>query len=161
MTRGVGEVCRNLFGFGAIWQWAVLANVIALYLVFRPSYRALEGVFMFFLAVLSVSFLGSAIWAGKPLPEMQRFVTDNRDAMAQLPVAYFILCDLLREYTPANRQVALGYVAPLRKLHEPVSVGLFAGRRDFSKVHPLLTWVLKRVFRLVEGDFRDWEQIKA
>ena len=22
MTRGVGEVCRNVFGFGAIWQWA-------------------------------------------------------------------------------------------------------------------------------------------
>ena len=66
--------------------------------------------------------LGSAIWAGKPLPEMRKFVTDQRDAVAQLPVAYFIQCDLLREYTPANRQVALGYVAPLRKLHEPISV---------------------------------------
>jgi Mn2+/Fe2+ NRAMP family transporter len=64
MTRGIGEVCRNLFGFGAIWQWAVLLNVMALYLVFRPSYRALESIFMFFLAVLSVSFLGSAIWIG-------------------------------------------------------------------------------------------------
>lgn len=105
--------------------------------------------------------LGSAIWAGKPLPEMRRFVADQRDAMAGMPVAYFILCDLLREYTPANRQVAVGYVTPLRKLHEPVSVGMFAGRRDFSKVHPLVTWVLKRVFRLVEGDFRDWEQIRA
>jgi menaquinone-dependent protoporphyrinogen oxidase len=105
--------------------------------------------------------LGSAIWAGKPLPEMLRFAADQRDAMSGMPVAYFILCDLLREYTPANRQVALGYVAPLRQLHEPVSIGLFAGRRDFSKVHPLLSWVLKRVFHLVEGDFRDWEQIRA
>ena len=105
--------------------------------------------------------LGSAIWAGKPLPEMRRFVADQRDAMSGMPTAYFILCDLLREYTPANRQVALDYVRPLRKLHEPVSVGMFAGRRDFSKVHPLLSWVLKRVFRLVEGDFRDWEQIRA
>ena len=105
--------------------------------------------------------LGSAIWAGKPLPEMRRFVSDRRDAMSGMPVAYFILCDLLREYTPANRQVALGYVAPLRELHEPVSVGMFAGRRDFSKVHPLLSWVLKHVLRLVEGDFRDWEQIRA
>ena len=26
MTRGVGEVCRNVFGFGAIWQWAVACN---------------------------------------------------------------------------------------------------------------------------------------
>jgi menaquinone-dependent protoporphyrinogen oxidase len=105
--------------------------------------------------------LGSAIWAGKPLPEMLRFAAKHRDAMSGIPVAYFIQCDLLREYTPAHRQAALGYVAPLRKLHEPVSVGLFAGRRDFSNVHPLLTWVLKHVFRLVEGDFRDWEQIRA
>jgi Mn2+/Fe2+ NRAMP family transporter len=64
MTRGIGEVCRNLFGFGAIWQWAVVSNLVAAYLVFRPSYRALEGIFMFFLAMLSVSFLGCAIWVG-------------------------------------------------------------------------------------------------
>jgi hypothetical protein len=81
--------------------------------------------------------------------------------MSGLPVAYFILCDLLREYTPFNRQVALGYVAPLRMLHEPVNVGMFAGRRDLSNVHPLLKWVLMRVLRLAEGDWRDWEQIRA
>jgi Mn2+/Fe2+ NRAMP family transporter len=64
MTRGVGEVSRNMFGFGAIWQWALAWNGLALYLVFRPSFRALELIFLFFLAVLSVSFLGSAIWVG-------------------------------------------------------------------------------------------------
>src|SRR5688572_4523441 len=64
MTRGIGEVCRNMFGFGAIWQWAAGSNLVAAYLVFRPSYRALEGIFMFFLAMLSISFLGSAIWVG-------------------------------------------------------------------------------------------------
>jgi Mn2+/Fe2+ NRAMP family transporter len=37
---------------------------VAFYLVFGPGYRALEYVFFFFLAVLSVSFLGSAIWVG-------------------------------------------------------------------------------------------------
>jgi len=64
MTRGIGEVSRNMFGFGAIWQWALAWNGLALYLVFRPSFRALELIFLFFLAVLSVSFLGSAIWVG-------------------------------------------------------------------------------------------------
>jgi menaquinone-dependent protoporphyrinogen oxidase len=105
--------------------------------------------------------LGTAIWAGKPLPEMRRFVADQRDALSGKPVAYFIQCDLLREDTPANRQIALGYVLPLRELHEPVNVGLFAGRRDFSAVHPLLKWVLMHVLRLAEGDWRDWEQMKA
>ncbi len=64
MTRGVGEVCRNVFGFGAIWQWAVACNALAFYLVFRPSYRGLELVFFVFLAVLSASFLGCAVWVG-------------------------------------------------------------------------------------------------
>jgi Mn2+/Fe2+ NRAMP family transporter len=64
MTRGVGEVSRNMFGFGALWQWALAWNALAVYLVFRPSFRALERIFLFFLAVLSVSFLGCAIWVG-------------------------------------------------------------------------------------------------
>jgi menaquinone-dependent protoporphyrinogen oxidase len=105
--------------------------------------------------------LGTAIWAGKPLPEMRRFMTAHRDALAGLPVAYFIQCDLLRKYTPANRQIALGYLAPLRALKEPVSIGLFAGRRDFSTTNRLLRWFLMRVVRLAEGDWRNWDQIRA
>jgi Mn2+/Fe2+ NRAMP family transporter len=64
MTVGAGEVCRNLFRAGATWQWALLCNGSALVLVFRPSYDRLEWVFKFFLAVLSVSFIGSAVWVG-------------------------------------------------------------------------------------------------
>jgi Mn2+/Fe2+ NRAMP family transporter len=72
MTRGIGEVSRNMFGFGAIWQWALAWNLLALYLVFRPSFRALERIFLFFLAVLSVSFLGCAIWVGFDLQDVAR-----------------------------------------------------------------------------------------
>ena len=72
MTRGVGEVCRNVFGFGTIWQWAIVCNGAACYLVFRPSFRALEFVFFFFLAVLSVSFVGSAVWVGFDPAEVAR-----------------------------------------------------------------------------------------
>jgi menaquinone-dependent protoporphyrinogen oxidase len=104
---------------------------------------------------------GSAIWAGKPLPEMLRFLKDHRDAIAHVPVAYFILCDTLREYTPANRQIALGYAAPLRKVKEPIELGMFAGRRDFSTTNPIVRWLLMRVVGLAEGDWRNWEQITA
>ena len=104
--------------------------------------------------------LGTAIWAGKPLPEARQFLAIHQAALAQRPVAYFIQCDQLREYTPANRQVALGYVAPLRAVMEPVTIGLFAGRRDFSKVNWLLRWFLMRVVKLQEGDWRNWEQIR-
>jgi Mn2+/Fe2+ NRAMP family transporter len=64
MTVGVGEVCRNVFRFGQVWQWGLVCNVVAFVLVFQPAYKRLEVVFLFFLAVLSVSFLGSALWVG-------------------------------------------------------------------------------------------------
>jgi Mn2+/Fe2+ NRAMP family transporter len=64
MTVGVGEICRNVFGFGPVWLWAIICNGIAWYLVFQSGFRLLEIVFFFFLAVLSVSFLGCAIWVG-------------------------------------------------------------------------------------------------
>lgn len=64
MTRGVGEVCRAVFGRGEVWHWAVICNALALYLVFRPSFRKLELLFFVFLAILSASFIGSALWVG-------------------------------------------------------------------------------------------------
>jgi Mn2+/Fe2+ NRAMP family transporter len=67
MTVGSAEVCRNLLGFGQTWQWAITCNAVALALVFRPSYERLETAFKVFLAVLSVSFLGCAVWVGPDL----------------------------------------------------------------------------------------------
>jgi Mn2+/Fe2+ NRAMP family transporter len=64
MTVGAGEVCRNLTGVGATWQWALACNAVALLLVFRPTYARLEWLFKAFLALLSLSFVGSAVWVG-------------------------------------------------------------------------------------------------
>ena len=64
MTVGAGEVCRNLFRSGQTWQWAIACNAVALLLVFRPDNARLELVFKVFLAALSVSFIGSALWVG-------------------------------------------------------------------------------------------------
>jgi menaquinone-dependent protoporphyrinogen oxidase len=105
--------------------------------------------------------LGSAIWAGKPLPEAIRFAARQRQALSQLPVAYFIQCDLLREDTPQHREAARRYLAPLVKITHPVSVGLFAGKRDLSTMNPLVRWLLGHLFHIVEGDWRDWGQIRA
>ena len=72
MTVGTAEVCRNLVNpllpenlrYEPIWPWAVFWNAVALWLVFRPSYDVLEFIFKIFLAVLSVSFIGCALWVG-------------------------------------------------------------------------------------------------
>jgi Mn2+/Fe2+ NRAMP family transporter len=64
MSVGIVEVCRNVFRFGQVWQWALACNAVAFIFVFQSAYKRLEVVFLFFLAVLSVSFIGSALWVG-------------------------------------------------------------------------------------------------
>lgn len=64
MTVGTAEATRNLLGVGETWQWAILWNATALFLVFRPSYDRLETIFKILLGVLSASFVGSAVWVG-------------------------------------------------------------------------------------------------
>jgi Mn2+/Fe2+ NRAMP family transporter len=72
MTVGVGEVCANLFRAGPVWLWAMVCNGIAFALVLRPAYGPLETLFKLFLALLSVSFVGSAIFVGaSPLGVLQ------------------------------------------------------------------------------------------
>ena len=72
MSVGIGEIGQQVAGAGEPWLWALLFNGIAVALVFRPSYRRLEAVFLVFLAVLSVSFLGSALWVGFDAGELLR-----------------------------------------------------------------------------------------
>ena len=74
MTVGVGEACRNVTGLGEVWMWALFWNGLALVLVTRPQYQVIETLFKIFLAVLSVSLLGTALWVGpEPAAILQGF----------------------------------------------------------------------------------------
>ena len=64
MTIGAAEVLRNVSRVGEIWMWAIPCNATAYYLVSRGSYPTLETVFKIFLGILSISFIGSAVWVG-------------------------------------------------------------------------------------------------
>ena len=64
MTVGIGESCRNLTGLGEVWHWALLGNAVALLIVFQPVYARVEALFKVMLAVLSVAFIGTALWVG-------------------------------------------------------------------------------------------------
>jgi Mn2+/Fe2+ NRAMP family transporter len=66
MVVGVGEVCRNVTGVGEVWMWAILCNAVAVVLIFKGGYDSLETVFKLFLGLLSISFVGSALWVGAP-----------------------------------------------------------------------------------------------
>ncbi|MCH7725169.1 MAG: Nramp family divalent metal transporter [Planctomycetes bacterium] len=64
MTIGIGESLKGITGIGEVWLWAVLANGVALLLVFQPAYGRVEVVFKVLLAMLAISFVGTAIWVG-------------------------------------------------------------------------------------------------
>src|SRR5690606_2804135 len=64
MTVGTGETLRNMTGLGQTWMWAILCNAVAYVLVVRGSYAPLELMFKLFLGLLSISFIGSALWVG-------------------------------------------------------------------------------------------------
>ena len=104
--------------------------------------------------------LGSAVRIGKVLPEAVQLAKPHQHILADLPVVYFVGCDRMREDTPENRRASLASMRALQRIKEPVSVGLFAGKRDLHHPNPVLRWLLARV-NVVEGDWRDWSKIRA
>lgn len=61
---GIGEICVNMTGFGRVWLWGLFWNLVTLAIVFRPAYGRIELLFKILLGLLTVSFLGAALWVG-------------------------------------------------------------------------------------------------
>ena len=107
--------------------------------------------------------IGSAIYMGKWLSEAVDFVKKNKDFLRQVPVAYFLVCMTLSQPTEKNRAEVFSYMEPILKAVpevRPVGIGTFAGALDYSN----LSWLNKTILRskgTPEGDFRDWNAIRA
>ena len=104
--------------------------------------------------------LGAAVHAGKPHPALRHFVERHATDLNTMPVAYFVVCATMMEDTPEHRETVLTYLTPLRAIKEPVSIGLFAGAYNPKTVNVLFRWLAK-LMRAPEGDWRDWEAIRA
>ncbi len=104
--------------------------------------------------------IGSAIRAGKWLPEATKFVEKHRDALGRVPVALFTVCLTLSEDTEENRRTVAAYLDPVREVVQPVEMGLFAGVMDYSKL-PFILRLMMKAMKSPQGDFRDWEAIRA
>ena len=104
--------------------------------------------------------VGSAIRMGKLLSDATKFVEKNREALGQIPVAYFIVCMTMKDDTEENRQTVESYLDPMREVVEPVDMGLFAGAINYSKLSfPART--MSKAMKVSEGDFRDWDAIRS
>lgn len=107
--------------------------------------------------------LGTAIRMEKPLSEAISFARKHRAALAQRPVACFSLGVYMREDTPENRAKTLRFLSPLlREIQPPVSLGLFGGKIDYSKLSPFWRLLISqdKSGLMREGDWRNWEIIR-
>ena len=106
---------------------------------------------------------GGAIYMGQWMKDTVKFVDRHRDALSKMPVAYFAVCLTMKDDTEENRCTVAAYLDPVREKVpevEPVSVGLFAGALDPSKLSFLFRTIIKKM-AAPEGDFRDWDDIRA
>ncbi len=104
--------------------------------------------------------VGSGIRAGRWLPEAMKFVESHRKALRRVPVALFAVCLTMREDTAENRSEVAAYLDPVCEVVQPVEVGLFAGVMDYDAL-PLLLRLMVKKMGAPEGDFRDWEAVRA
>lgn len=111
--------------------------------------------------------IGSAVRSDKWLPEAVRFVEVHRNALSQIPVAYFLTCLTLTKPSEENVERSRSYLDPiLNGVSEvkPVTIGLFAGVLDYSRYSAGMGAVMKYKMwskGIAEGDYRDWSAIES
>ena len=112
--------------------------------------------------------LGTPVRAGRLHPQTVKFVQRHRQALSQVPVAYFVVCLNMTQDTPENRSQTMAYLDPLRQKApevQPVDVGLFAGAvliegQEYERQFFLIRLMMKAMAKQ-SGDRRDWEAIHA
>jgi len=101
--------------------------------------------------------LGTAVRMGKLRKDAKQFVERHREALGRMPVAYFLVCLTMKESTEEKCQEAAAFLDPITEMVQPVDVGLFAGSLEVGK----LPFYLRMGMKSMEGDFRDWDAIRA
>jgi menaquinone-dependent protoporphyrinogen oxidase len=134
--------------------------------------------------------VGGPILYGRWHSQAVKFVERHQEELGRIPVAYFITCmELTRVSKEKERGFAI-YLDPtlgkppraegkltfserghllsafldpmLRKVPrvKPLSVGVFRGKLDYSRLG-FVSWLVMKLIRAREGDFRNWEAIRS
>lgn len=102
--------------------------------------------------------VGSPIRDGEWLPAAVDFVRHNATTLRQMPVFYFLVAMTMYHDTPEHAQTALNYLKPVRKILEPIEVGLFPGK-FLPEELPEVAESQLRAKGFPEGDYRDWDAV--
>lgn len=102
---------------------------------------------------------GSAIHGGKWLPEAFDFLESHKEALNSRPFAAYLVCMTM---AMKNRDKYLQFVSdfmnPVRRIVNPVSEGLFAGRLEIKKV-PSLSDRVKFRISVATGFWKEGDHI--
>jgi menaquinone-dependent protoporphyrinogen oxidase len=101
--------------------------------------------------------VGSAVRMFHLLGKTRRFLRKHKKALANLPVAFFVVCLTMGKETPENIEKAKSYAKPMLEIKKAVSLGLFGGCIDHEKLTDFFGKSMKGV---PEQDHRDWEKIR-
>lgn len=102
--------------------------------------------------------LGSAIYDGEWLPEVERFIHDHAGSLSRLPVWLFVSGPL--EPVPAGGEADIpGQLIRAIEEIRPRDVALFAGALQPHHLGAGVR-VMSRLARIPAGDHRDWQAIE-
>ena len=109
---------------------------------------------------------GSAVQAGKWLPEAMQFIRVNQQQLARKPFASFLVCmTLAMPKADEYRAHVATWMDPVNAMVRPVSQGLFAGALDTRKIPSFGDRLKFRMSVMMgvwkEGDHRDWKAIQS
>jgi menaquinone-dependent protoporphyrinogen oxidase len=109
---------------------------------------------------------GSAIQAGKWLPEAMHFLQKHKHDLLQKPFAPFLVCMTLAMPKGDNyRDTVASWLEPVRSQIPTISEGLFKGTLDIKEIPSFrdrLKFRISVLFRVwKEGDHIDADKIKA
>lgn len=105
--------------------------------------------------------VGSAIRRGQWLPEAVQFVETNQAALNRVQTAFFTVCmTLADDETEAGYDRVMGFIDPVLQIHQPDSIGLFAGKMDYRQLSFFERTIVKAL-KVPEGDYRNWDAINS
>jgi menaquinone-dependent protoporphyrinogen oxidase len=107
--------------------------------------------------------LGSAVRITKTHSEAQSFMQRHAKALANLPVALFVVCLTMKDPSDENCATVDGYLGQLKAKApgvQPLAEGKFAGVFEIERLSGIWKWTMSRG-ELEQGDFRNWDEIHA
>ncbi len=114
-------------------------------------------------AEYSTIVLGTAVYMANPLRESVDFAKNRLAGQSGKKVALFDVCLSMKENTEEDVQIAQGYLNVFQKYFTPALTGTFAGRIEYDTL-PFIYRQFAQADKsdvLIEGDYRDWNQIDA